>query len=755
MTEILFARKTEVDAITAPANGAVRFDLTQGLNSGQKGTARANIGITGTLAPIFILAMGQSNMTQGGQAFASTPANLHIWNNLPDDDTSVGTTFIAPTPSVRYATSSWFAYEIALANPEREVYVLNVSFGSQHIGHWLSSTVTFDQTDEGVTWPNFYPRDNGAGAGTADKVLFTTTGGTIAAGLTDNTQYFVKTILSDHRFTLAATEGGTQINLTSNGTGTTTGVRKPDVYGNMKANITSAMAAAGVTQVDMLLWWQGENQRLATYPATSPLPYTYPSDWESLITRLKTETFFPNNTPILVFGLSPTSVVGGLSPAGVNDDLVNLMLQEAVRGDPDNRRFIYPSSLPGPKNGTYWDASGLHPTALGYTLYARQAARQYLGSTSQVALSNPLITAAGQSIQVIPRPSGRNLFIGGDFTVNPWQRGTSIAGAAGNTFFNADRMLWNATGAGAGGVTISQSADAPTIAQAGMATKHSYLVTVTANDTSLAAGEVYSIEQAIEGTFASFLGFGSTGALTVTISFWVKSSLPGIYYLSLANAGLTRSYNTAYIINSANTWEYKKIVINGDTSGGWNVDTNIGLRVRWALGVGSNFVFGPDIWGANNVYAGLNMVNWIKDNGATFRLALVQVEEGFNASPFEQVPFNQVVERAQRYYRKSFAIGTAPNQNVGSVTNAVFAESHVAAAEFGASVKFDSRMRAAPAAVTTYNPNAANANWRDTTNAADRTVTVLDISETGFNLVGAAGAAAARNYIHWAAIGDI
>jgi hypothetical protein len=137
-----------------------------------------------------------------------------------------------------------------------------------------------------------------------------------------------------------------------------------------------------------------------------------------------------------------------------------------------------------------------------------------------------------------------------------------------------------------------------------------------------------------------------------------------------------------------------------------------------------------------------------------FKLALVQVEEGVGASPFEQLPQDVVLDRCRRYYRKSFALATAPAQNVGSNVGAAFAVSHVASAVFGGRVEFDTNMRAAPT-ITTYNPNVANANWRDITNGADRTVTVADASESGFNVTGAAGAAAALNYIHWQAVSEL
>ena len=112
------------------------------------------------------------------------------------------------------------------------------------------------------------------------------------------------------------------------------------------------------------------------------------------------------------------------------------------------------------------------------------------------------------------------------------------------------------------------------------------------------------------------------------------------------------------------------------------------------------------------------------------------------------------LDRCRRYYRKSFQLATAPAQNVGSNIGAAFAMSHVAAAAFAAKVEFDNNMRAAPT-VTTYNPAAANANWRDVTNGADRTVTVGDQSDSGFTLTGTAGAAAALNYIHWQASAEL
>ena len=183
-------------------------------------------------------------------------------------------------------------------------------------------------------------------------------------------------------------------------------------------------------------------------------------------------------------------------------------------------------------------------------------------------------------------------------------------------------------------------------------------------------------------------------------------------------------------------------------------NNGVGLSVTWTLGCGSNFQGMANIWNASNVLGTGSQANALETVANHFKLALVQVEEGIGASPFEQLPVSVVLERCQRYLRKSFELGTAPGQNVGNTGGAAFAVSHVSSGNFGTRVQFGGRMRAAPT-ITTYNPIAANANWRDNMNNADRVVTVADQSESGFTLTGASGAAGATNYIHWLATAEL
>jgi hypothetical protein len=510
------------------------------------------------------------------------------------------------------------------------------------------------------------------------------------------------------------------------------GASAPDMFQNILNNVVPALALLGKTTIDGLLWYQGVSQ--------TSTPYSYAADFESAQTRFRAQSWFPRTTPVIVFGIAPARIAGSTF---FRDEATNARLQEAVRADPGCRRFVDTSTL----DSSFWDAT-VHPNGPGSFTCGAMAAEQYVHGPSSTAFIDQ---ASGfLRPKLLGRPAFRNLIIGGDLTTNPWQRATTFTSVPNNTY-TADHFVWVMVGTGV--VDIAKSADAPTIAQAGMYTQHCLDVSVTTADASIAASDAYLIGQRIEGLNAGFLGFGQTGARPITISFLVKSSVTGRYYVAVRNSSNNRSYVAPYTINAADTWEFKTIIVPGDTTGTWLNTNGVGIRIDWTLAAGANFQSAADIWNGANVLCAADQVNAVGTNGNHFKLALVQVEEGLSPSAFEQLPTSVVLERCQRYARKSFDLATAPAQNVGSVVGAAFAVSHVAAAVFGTRVQIE-RMRATPT-VTTYNPSAANANWRDTTNGADRTVTVGDQSECGFTLTGAAGAAAASNYIHWLATAEL
>ena len=244
---------------------------------------------------------------------------------------------------------------------------------------------------------------------------------------------------------------------------------------------------------------------------------------------------------------------------------------------------------------------------------------------------------------------GKNRIIGGDFTTNPWQRGTSFAALALNTYF-ADRWLTNYITSAV--VTASKAVDAPTAAQAGIFTQHCLSLAVTTADTSIAANDSFSIRQFIEGFNAASFGFGQAGSRNVTLSFWVKGTKTGIHCVGLRNSAGDRTYIAEYTIVTTNTWEYKTITIPVDTTGTWLYDNNVGLRVEFTLMSGTNFHTTANTWVAGNFRATANQVNALDSTANTFKIALVQLEAGSSATEFEHRPYGMELQLCQRYYQK-------------------------------------------------------------------------------------------------------
>jgi hypothetical protein len=217
---------------------------------------------------------------------------------------------------------------------------------------------------------------------------------------------------------------------------------------------------------------------------------------------------------------------------------------------------------------------------------------------------------------------------------------------------------WRCRGESGDGVfTCQQDSTAPT----GQGFKNSAKITVTTADASIAAGQIYGFQQLIEGFNVADLDWGTAAAKTVTLSFWVRSSLTGTFGGALSNGDFDRSYPFAYTISSANTWEQKTITIVGDTTGTWASTNGLGIRLNFNLGVGSTFIGTAGAWAAGNLLSATGAVSVVGTSGATFYITGVQLEAGSVATPFERRPYGTELALCQRYcfvYRNSGASQT-------------------------------------------------------------------------------------------------
>jgi len=309
---------------------------------------------------------------------------------------------------------------------------------------------------------------------------------------------------------------------------------------------------------------------------------------------------------------------------------------------------------------------------------------------------------SANSAAMMPYPAFKNLLIGGDFTTNPWQRGTTFTGVATGSY-TADRFRLDFATIGSGAFNIAQTADAPTVAQSGNGATQSLRFTVGTAATGAGAGTYCNILQPIEAFNFGAIGFGASSANSVTLSVWVKSSVNAVYSAYLQNAAQNRSNPTNFTINSANTWEKKTITFTGDTTGTWSAGTTMASALLGiCLHAGSTYQGTNATWAASN-YSGTssNTNTLITTLNATFQIALVQHEAGSSATTFEALPEDVVLGRCQRYFETSYPAGFAPGTSGYQSVSQWTGIATMASGDKFSSVSFRVQKRTTPT-VTTY-----------------------------------------------------
>jgi hypothetical protein len=226
------------------------------------------------------------------------------------------------------------------------------------------------------------------------------------------------------------------------------------------------------------------------------------------------------------------------------------------------------------------------------------------------------------------------------------QRGTSTFTQSTSNQFGLDRF--DCTGTVSSKVSFVQSSVAPS------GFINSTLIT-SLSAYSVLTGDFFVYRQRIEGLNCSDLGWGAAGAATVTVSFWVRSSLTGSFGGYLSNGSVNRSYPFSYTINAANTWEQKTVTIAGDTTGTWLTTNGSGIEVGFSLGAGSTYSGTANTWAGSYYVQPTSSTNLVGTNGATFYITGVQLEKGSTATSFDYRPYGTELALCQRYYEISDA----------------------------------------------------------------------------------------------------
>jgi len=440
------------------------------------------------------------------------------------------------------------------------------------------------------------------------------------------------------------TDGGVGIakNLYVGGTLNVTGstsLTNP-VINNIKMGYTTTATAAGTTTLTVASnyrqFFTGSTTQTIVLPVTS-----------TLVTGMAYE-IENNSTGLLTVNSSGGNLVGTI-PAGVcaHAVCIGTTLTTAADWDWD---YISTTTI----TGTGANVLGTSPTITSPTLVTPA-----LGTPASGVMTN---------VTGINYDGYKNRIINSAMVID--QRNAGAASA--NTINDYWLDRWAVQQASTTGKLIAQQNAGSVTPPAGFS---KYLGITSQSAYTVGSSDRYSINQPIEGFNFADLAWGTASAATVTLSFWVYSSLTGTFGGCIQNYAGNRSYPFNYTINSANTWEKKSVTIAGDQSGTWVGATNAGAAyVIISLGAGSTYQTTANAWAAGNYQAPTGATSVVGTNGATFYITGVQLEKGSTATSFDYRPYGTELALCQRYYQKSYIQSVVPGASL-STNNASLLQS--------------------------------------------------------------------------------
>jgi hypothetical protein len=272
-------------------------------------------------------------------------------------------------------------------------------------------------------------------------------------------------------------------------------------------------------------------------------------------------------------------------------------------------------------------------------------------------ITTPSYGGADTAEYLVPVTAFKNRLINGGMVIDQRNGGASVT--PNSSAYTLDR--WELSVAVSSKLSVQQSSTAP----AGF--RNSVLLTSTSAYTP-SASDYMTFCQKIEGFNVADLMWGTANAQTITLSFWVRSSLTGTFSGALQSENAGRSYPFTFTISAANTFEYKTVTIPGDTSGTWNTTTGKGVEVHFNMGSGSNLLGTAGTWVSAWRTGATGSVALVGTSGATMYLTGVQFEVGSNATYFDVRPYGTELALCQRYYYNTMWIRdanslTAPTNN--------------------------------------------------------------------------------------------
>ena len=330
----------------------------------------------------------------------------------------------------------------------------------------------------------------------------------------------------------------------------------------------------------------------------------------------------------------------------------------------------------------------------------------------------------------------RNRIINGDVKIdqrNGYSSTTSTTGVS--TTFVGDR--WNVQNQtqSATAITTQVVSSPGTNPPAGYALK----ITAPGSTISQTTSTGYGLYQAIEGYNILDFNWGTSYGSPATFSFWVYATNTGTYSFTMRNSASTYTYAGSIGITATNAWQYFTYTIPPPPTGSaWNTTNGPGISLTILLlnaSSGSNFATAGS-WVSGNKYDGVSgQTNFFATTGNIIHITGVQLEKGLVATTFEVRPYATELALCQRYYQKTYNMGTAPGTSVAGVGAIVVTAS---SSTIVPGVQFRATMRAAPTIVM-YNPYSTTSGvigiYSNGFDTGAATADVSTIGDSGFRYV--------------------
>jgi len=321
--------------------------------------------------------------------------------------------------------------------------------------------------------------------------------------------------------------------------------------------------------------------------------------------------------------------------------------------------------------------------------------------------------------------SFKNRVFNGACVIDQRNNGASITQDTSGTQYSLDR--WSDYGSVSSKFTVQQNAGSVT-----PPTGFTYYLGVTSSSAyAVGSSDIFTIQQRLEGYNVADLAFGTANAKTITVSFWVRSSLTGTFGGAINNVDATRSYPFTYTISAANTWTQISITVAGDTSGTWNTTNGVGLRVTFGMGCGATVSGTAGAWATASYFSATSAVSVVGTSGATWYITGLQLEVGTQATTFDYRSYGTELALCQRYFEKSY------NQNEAVGASGVLAfrvyVTPFVGNEYSASLYFKVSKRTAPTMAYYTNGGTPNV-WVALPSASNRTPTTNTVGENSFEI---------------------